>query len=335
MRGPRVVLAGSVASSLWTVEELLAHGGQLVGVLGLSPSKARSVSGYVHLAEIANTADIPYLDFERINDADVISQVVAWQPDLLFVIGLSQLVGKELLAVPTRGTVGFHPTQLPRGRGRAPVAWLVVTGEDGAATFFVMDEGVDAGPILAQERFDVGPDDYASDVMAKLETATRRALALWIPTLARGEWNPRPQDHSKATWTGIRRPADGLIDWTSSAKDIYALVRAASRPHPGAYTHAGTGRLRIWRARLELARPIRGAVGRVLDVGADGALLVQTGDGLIWLTEVEWDGESGGPVADVRVGARLGYIAENEIFQLKQKLAELELRLRAIEKRGD
>ena len=331
MIGPRIVLAGSVDSSRWTLEELTNHGAQVVGVLGLAPNKSSRVSDYVHLRASAVAAGAGYLDFEKINNGTVIAQVEAWKPDVLFVVGLSQLVGKKLLALPTRAVVGFHPTKLPQGRGRAPLVWLILSGKRGAATFFEIDEGVDSGPILVQEPFEVGPDDYASDVMSSLETATRRALARWIPALISGEWSPRPQDHSRATWTGARLPADGLIHWSKPATEVFTLIRAASRPYPGAYTHVDDHRLRVWRASLADRPAVSGALGRVLEIGTDGNLLVQTGDGSIWLTEIEWDEDWGGPHPQIRVGTRMGYVVENEIFRLQQRLATLESRLEALD----
>lgn len=89
---PKVVLAGSVSSSRRTLQALLRHGVQVVGILGLSPRKSTNVSGYCRLDDLAQSADVPFYEFEKINHPDVLRMVQKWSPDFLFVIGLSQLV---------------------------------------------------------------------------------------------------------------------------------------------------------------------------------------------------------------------------------------------------
>lgn len=324
--GPRIVLAGSVGSSRRTLQGLLRHRANVVGVLGLSIQAARKVSGYTRLDDLAHSAGIPYYEFRNINNPDVVATVRSWQPDILFVIGLSQLVREELLSLPTRGCIGFHPTWLPESRGRAPVAWLVLDGRPGAATFFLMDKGVDSGPIFVQEPFYVSSHDYAADVVEKLEAAIDTALDCWLPRLIAGEWNPQPQDGFHASYNGRRAPADGLIDWRLPAVKIHALIRATSHPHPGAYTYVGNRKLIIWRSSLEPKLAYRGVVGRIVHFDSQHGWLVQTGDSLLWLTEVVYaDAEYLNPQSELRVGMRLGYVVEDEIFKLKRRLAQLEM----------
>ena len=319
----RIVLAGSVGSSRLTLQALLRHRANVVGVLELVPENPATVSGYARLNDVAAEAGVPCVGFQNINTPEIVAQVREWQPDLLFVVGLSQLVRTELLAVPKLACVGFHPTLLPRGRGRAPVAWLVLDASPGAANFFVMDEGTDSGPILVQEPFEVRPTDDAEQVTTALEQAIVRGLDRWLPKLLAGEWNPQPQEETLATYHGKRAPEDGWIDWTKSAREIHALIRAAGRPHPGAYSYLKDRKLLAWRAELDSTTPFRGVIGRVLLNDAQRGALVQTGDGLIWLTEVAWgDGDSARP--KLSVGQRLGYVVEDELSRLKTRVAELE-----------
>ncbi len=326
----RIALAGGVVSTRRVLQGLLRHHANIVGVLGLATEVSADVSGYCRLDDLAYRASVPYRDFIWINAPEVLEQVREWQCDLLFVVGLSQLVGSELLKIPRLGCIGFHPTWLPQGRGRAPIAWLVLEGRHGAATFFLMDESTDAGPILAQMPFFVSDDDYASDVIAKMEDAIDRALDEWLPRLFAGEWNPIMQNDREVTFYGKRAPEDGLIDWLLPAKTIYALIRAASRPHPGAYTYVDKHKLIIWRAQPESNLRFRGVPGRLLVEDKDKGWLVQTGDGLIWLQEYEF-ALVGGPPPKLRVGLQLGYAPQDEIFVLRQRLQVLDQRVRSIE----
>lgn len=288
---PRIVLAGSVSFSRVALEALLRNDANVVGILGLSEAKSVNVSDYARLDDL----DTPYRDFASINDPEIVEAVREWAPDVFFVVGLSQLVKEPLLSMAKLGPVGFHPTPLPKGRGRAPIAWLTYDGTPGAATFFVMENDADAGAIFVQEPFDVAKDAYAMDTILAARDAISRALDRWLPRLIAGEWNPTPQDHSQATFFGKRAPEDGLIDWRESAVEIQRLVRTASRPYPGAFTHLKESKVIVWRAEVA-SDPHRGVVGRVLDT-ANG-VLVQTGDGLLRITEYE------GP--KLNVGVKVG-----------------------------
>ncbi len=299
-----VVLAGSVSFSRVTLEALIRHRAEIAGVLGLDAAAATNVSDYAALDDLAGMAGIPYASFTRINAPDAVAKIRAWAPDVLFVVGLSQLVSDEIMAIPSRGCIGFHPTPLPRGRGRAPVAWLTWDGTPGAATFFVLEKEADAGAIFVQEPFDVAPGAYAGEVIDATRAAIVRALDRWLPALLAGEWNPTPQDESRATFWGKRAPEDGLIDWREPAAEIARLVRTASRPYPGAYTWFRDAKLIVWRASVA-DLPYRGVVGRVQHAFPDGSLLVQTGEGLLRIEEMEL-AEIEGP-RSVWVGQKLGH----------------------------
>jgi methionyl-tRNA formyltransferase len=328
---PKTVLAGSVTSSRLTLQALIRHGLPVAGVL--AAAKSANVSGYARLDDLAREAGIPYLDFEDLNAPGTAAAVRAWAPDVFFIVGLSQMVKRDLLAIPKLGCVGFHPTRLPEARGRAGVAWMTLVARSGAATYFKMNDRADAGPILVQEPFPVLPSDYAADVIRKQDAAIAAALDHWLPKLKAGEWKPVAQAEAEATFYGKRAPEDGRIDWERPAQEIYDLVRAASHPYPGAYTYAGEKKLIVWRAEPERGLPWRGVTGRVLHVDALRGALVQTGAGLLWLTETEFAGAEG-TAAALRVGQKLGLSAADEIAALRGRIRALEERLADLENRN-
>jgi len=331
----RIVVAGATVSTDQTLDALIRHGADVVGVLQLRGESAHTVTAFSPLDELAESHGIPCATFRNINDSEIIEQVREWQPDLMFVVGLSQLVRDEMMSIPARGCVGFHPTFLPAGRGRAPLAWLTLDAQPGAATFFLIDEGVDSGPIFVQETFEVTPEDYASDVEQKLVSATERALDRWLPELLTGVWNPRPQDEVLATYNGRRNLDDGLLDWNQPADQVHSLIRATSTPHPGAYTWYQGRKLIVWRVELEKHLPWRGAVGRVLHLEAERGALVQTGDGLLWLTRVQFAEETEPCAAEsvLRVGIKLGFVVQDEVAALRARVDDLEARLSKLERR--
>jgi methionyl-tRNA formyltransferase len=315
----RVALAGSVSSTFVTLEKLLEHKLEVACVFGYEPENTERVSGYACMRPLCEENNILYTPFNKINSSGHADLLKELQPDVFFVVGLSQLVSQELLSIPRLGCIGFHPTLLPKGRGRAPIAWLVLNEKEGAANFFLMGDGADDGPIFVQEPFDIEEQDDARAVEQKILEAIGVALDQWLPSLKRGEWNPVAQEEMNASYYGVRTPEDGWINWEMSAFQIDRLIKASAPPHPGAYSFFREKKLIITKSRIEHDIPIRGVVGRVLAISSDNEYLVQCGAGLVWVGAMGQGGES----MVLRVGQKLGYYTELEIHQLKQQIAEL------------
>lgn len=310
----RVGLIGGVESSAIALRKLCEYDLEVVEVFGYRPKNTEFVSGYYDLEPICIENSINFTPFVRINDHA--EKIQSLELDFLLVVGISQLVSKDIIDAPKLGAIGFHPTYLPKGRGRAPVAWLVNEVAEGASTFFMLEEAADAGAIVAQEPFEVVAEDDAKSVESKLYDAMAVALDELLPQLVKGEINPVEQDDSLATEFGVRRPEDGMIDWSYSAYEIDRLIKAASDPHPGAFTFLESDRIEVKASRLEKEFKIKGVQGRILKIENNEAL-VQTGDGLIWIA-IDTD-----DLSKVRVGSLLGYKTDLEIYELKKQIAEL------------
>ena len=300
-----VALMGSVSSSWHALDALIRGGVEVTGALGVDESRAERIADYRSLRAPATGAGIPFHSFVKVTEPGVEEFLRAHTPDLLWVIGLSQLVPDRLIKIAKNGGVGFHPTMLPEGRGRAPVAWTILLGARAAANLFFLTEQPDAGDIIIQREVPVLPDDYSEDLIHRTNLVLAEAVLELGPAIRSGRLPRTPQDHSKATYYPKRTPMDGGIDWSASTDQVYRLIRAAGRPYPGAFT-AGSGRkLTVWRARPAYADdPHGGRSGQVLAVDANRGVLVATSDGAIWMTEVEVEG--GGDLKGiVEVGGQL------------------------------
>ena len=301
-----VALMGSVSSSWYALDALIRGGVEVTGVLGVDESRAEQVSDYRSLRQRAVDAHIPFHSFVKVSETAVETFLTDHAPDLLWVIGLSQLVPDRLMAIARVGSVGFHPTMLPEGRGRAPVAWTILNGARAAANLFFLTDEPDAGDIIIQREVLVGPDDYSEDLIERTNRVLAEAIIELAPRIRAGDIPCTPQDHSKATYYAKRTPADGLIDWADSTDAVYRLIRAAGRPYPGAFTHHQQQKLTVWRGRPREARVANGSgkPGAVVSVSSSTGVTVATGDGAILMTDVE--PESGGQIVDLlEVGARL------------------------------
>ncbi len=243
-----VALIGSVSSSLACLEALVESGVEVTGVLGVDESRASAISDYASLRKTAGDAGLAFQSFESVTEPDVATFLRAHPHDLIWVIGLSQMMPQSLIDMARSGGVGFHPTMLPEGRGRAPVAWTILRGARAACSLFFLTDEPDAGDIIAQQEVVVRPDDYSEDLIARTNVTLKKLVCGLAPGIIAGEVPRTPQDHASATYYEKRTPEDGLIHWSESTDQIHRLVRAAGRPYPGAFSWLNRDKVTIWRA---------------------------------------------------------------------------------------
>lgn len=284
----RVGVIGCVAFSESMLDALLdAPGIEVVGVV----TKARSAfnADFCDIGVRARAHDVPVF-YQGAGDQ---GEMVRWfedlAPDVIFCVGWPNLLQDALFNVPKHGVVGYHPTDLPRNRGRHPIIWALVLGlEETASTFFRIDGGVDSGPILNKVKVAIGPDDDAGQLYAQLLEVGRRQIVEIADGLRAGRQTLIPQDLSQGNLWRKRSKVDGRIDWRMSARTIHNLVRGLARPYPGAYCETGPAETReevsIWKARPVIDRRINLEPGLVLDV-TDGGILVKAGVDAIELIE--------------------------------------------------
>jgi methionyl-tRNA formyltransferase len=218
------------------IEAVLNIGGQFDLLLTLHDYKSINKSGRIYLDYIAETSNTPLFKLNHINDPDVAEVLAKFEIDWLFVIGWSQIASAELINIPRLGIIGAHPTLLPVGRGRAAVPWAIIKGLDKTGvTFFKMNEGVDTGEILEQIEIPIFKNDNATSLYDKVNAAHTDLIKQIWPKLIDGSLVGIKQDESKATYWEGRIPSDGELKTTMSVKEVEILVRATTRPYPGAY----------------------------------------------------------------------------------------------------
>lgn len=290
---PKIAIAGSVNSSAQTLQKLYEYSANIVGVLGLHPDNAENVSGFCDIVKLGKDLGLPTQYFNKINDSEVYEWLKAKDIDLFFVVGLSQLVREPLFSLAKYGNVGFHPTKLPKGRGRGALAWIILGYAPGAATFFLMDQDMDSGPILTQKDFEVGENDYVSDLTSKIRDKIAEGLDDIIPSLKEGTLNVVEQDHPSATYLGKRKPKDGWINWKEDANSINRLVRASSPPLPGAFTYVGDDKLIIYKAIIEKDGKYIGVPGRIMEIEGQNnrRILIACGKKALWVTDYYYKGK--------------------------------------------
>ena len=275
-------------------------GAEIVGVVTLPGPIDPDRSGQCAFDDIAARLGAELVETTQVNSDETLLSLRALDPELVFVVGWSQLVGDPFIALAREGVFGMHPTLLPRHRGRAPIPWAILSGlaRTGVTLFEITDSTADSGAIVGQAVVDIAPDETATTLFERLARAHVELIREYVPQLLRRSAPRVPQDARRASAWPRRTPADGIIDWDTRAPYLYDWVRAQTRPYPGAFTFRGDDRVVVWRARpveLEAAAP----AGTVVAERPEGPV-VACGEGALLLEEVEL--EKGA----LAVGERLG-----------------------------
>lgn len=235
----RVVFVGGLDDGRRTVEALLAHPRvDIVGAFVLDDSAGVAVSGFRTFDDLV--AHPVLRKISRIRDH--VDEIRDLRPDVVFVVGFSQIIPQALLEVPPRGVIGFHSAVLPGRRGCSPLIWAMVDGlTETGVTMFYMDAGIDTGDVIDTRTFPIEPQDYAADVLRKADDATVDLLRAHLDRVLDGTAPRTSQEGAESTYTRRRTPADGEIDWSRPAQEIVDLVRALAPPYPTAHTFGGDG----------------------------------------------------------------------------------------------
>jgi methionyl-tRNA formyltransferase len=241
------------------------------------------------LAERAGAAGVPVHFANDPREAGVRDRIAACEPDFMFSFYYRALIPEGVRALAPKGALNLHGSLLPKYRGRAPVNWVLVNGEtETGVTLHHMVDKPDAGAVVDQERVPIAFEDTAYTLFGKLERAATCLLDRALPALRAGAAAARPQDLSRGSYFGARRPDDGRIEWSRTVRQIYDLVRAVTHPYPGAFASLGGRRLFVW-----WALPIDGRTdarpGTVVGADASG-IRVATGDGILHLITVQLEG---------------------------------------------
>jgi methionyl-tRNA formyltransferase len=285
----RLAFIGCVSSSRAALQALVNLPTDLAQVTGLVTRRASAFNAdFENLLPIAQQHGIATL---LVEDAPSDEQQAAWlrdtQPDLVFCVGWSRLLGERVLSVPPLGVVGFHPAALPANRGRHPLIWALALGlQETASSFFLMQADADSGPLLSQQPITIAPDDNATTLYAKVMGVFPQQINDIVRGLADGSLQSQPQDHTRANHWRKRGAIDGQIDWRMSADSIHNLVRALTRPYPGAhFLHAGLP-VKLWQCEPVDAGTPNIEPGKVLAV--DGQrITIKCGTAAVCLVEHE------------------------------------------------
>jgi len=241
---------------------------------------------------LAKENDIPVMEIERF-DLEAQENLKRQKPDLIVVVAYGKILPKEVLETPGFGSLNIHASLLPKFRGPSPVQNAILNGEkETGATLMLMNEGIDSGDILAQEKIKIGPSDFLPEIMGKLSIVSAKLVLEKVPLWIERKIKPQEQDESQASFCQLIERSDGKIFWNEDAQNIYNKFRAFY-PWPGVFTYLEDESIkRIKLIKISLAnkevapQPEFGKVFR-----SDEEIAVQTANGQIILKEIQLEGK--------------------------------------------
>ena len=167
------------------------------------------------------------------------------------VANFGKIIPERFLKIPRYGCLNLHPSLLPKYRGPTPIQSAILNGDkETGVSVILMDERIDHGPLLAQEKTIIGSRETTIQLSERLARLGSDLLIDVIPGWVRGEKKLIPQDEEKSSYSKILARKDGEIDWKKPAQEIERQIRAL-QPWPGAHTFHKEKRIKILKARLE------------------------------------------------------------------------------------
>jgi methionyl-tRNA formyltransferase len=275
----RIFVIGQAAFGQDALVRLRDAGEEVVAVA----APAQSLSGRPdRLRAAADAAEIPAFETARLEEPETLERLRGLGPDLGIMAFVSDIIPTEILNLPKLGTIQYHPSLLPRHRGRSSINWAIIQGDKRTGvSIFWPDAGLDTGPILLQREVEIGRDDTIGSLYYdKLYKLGIEMFVEAVRAVSAGNAPRLAQDESRATYEKPCEDPVARIDWRTPAQDVYNLIRGCD-PSPGAWTRLEEKKIRVLDARLGPAVDVGPGVvwgisehGVVIS-GIDGALLVR------------------------------------------------------------
>ncbi|RAP26512.1 Methionyl-tRNA formyltransferase [Brevibacillus laterosporus] len=305
MKDTRILFMGTPDFSTQSLEALLTHGYQVVGVVTQPdrPVGRKRVLTPPPVKELALRHGLPVYQPEKIRESEAVQSVLdATRPDLIVTAAYGQILPNSLLEAPKHGCINVHASLLPKYRGGAPIHASIINGEkESGVTIMYMVQALDAGDMISKVVVPIEERDTAGSLFEKLGAAGADLLIDTLPKLLKGEITPEPQNHEEATFAPNIKRENERIDWNKSAREIYNQVRGMNS-WPVAFTTFEEKVWKIWWAEVveqtgQLAMP-----GTIIDRTEDG-LIIACGAGSVILKEIQPEGKKRMSVYDFLRGA--------------------------------
>lgn len=310
----KIAFMGTPEFAVPSLKMLINEGHELIVITQPDRPKNRGHSfAMPPIKLLAMDNGIPVYQLERIKDKEGVDCLKEFKPDLMVTAAFGQMLSQEILDIPKYGCINVHGSLLPKYRGAAPIQWAIINGETvTGVTTMMTNIGMDTGDILFSEETPIGEEETYGELYLRLSLIGAQVLKRTIAALLDGSLVRIPQDESKASRCRMIKKEDALVDFSKSAGEIKNLIRGLN-PAPAAYTMIDGQRLKLYKAEVceegkisekgMLNESCVGydetktdqtdgnalAVGECVIASSKQGFFVRTGDGLIEITELQFE----------------------------------------------
>jgi len=310
---PKLIFMGTPDFAVPILQMLLEEGYEVIAVVTQPdrPKGRKRILTPSPVKEEAIRHHIPVLQPEKLRHPDAVAQIIALQPELIVTAAYGQILPKAILELPQYGCLNVHGSLLPYYRGGAPIQRAIMNGEAATGvTIMYMAAGLDTGDMIRKVEVPILEEDNTGTMFLKLSEAGKELLRSTLPELLAGQLQAIPQDHSSATLAPNISREDEQINWKRPAAELFNQIRGLS-PWPGACTLWNGENFKVW-ASYKQSLKLESAIsnfpsaipGTVLQISEDG-IEVLTGEGTLWLTEIQPAGKKSMDAAQFRLGATM------------------------------
>lgn len=309
----KVIFFGTPQFAVPTLEQLLNHSDFEVLAVVTQPDKVRGRGKKITPSPVKSVAvshDLPVWQPQRIKkDEATLNQLKEIGADVFVVIAYGQILSQEILDIPKIACVNVHGSILPEYRGAAPIQWSLHNGEqETGITTMLMDAGMDTGAMLLKATTPIGLLDNSQDLAERLASMGADLLVKTLIKLQKEEIQPTPQDNSQATYAPLIKKEDYSLDWSKSAIELHNKIRGfypncvatfrnqpikitATAPLDSEYLNQSSQLFQEIQSKLPDLSNLSGKPGEVVSIVKGIGAIVQTGNGLLLLREVQLAGK--------------------------------------------
>jgi len=288
---PAIIFLGTSEFAVPFLQVLVGRGFKPVLVV-TQPDEPSGRSQKLQSPPVKIQADILKLKVAQPRNSEELKKVFNNNPaDICVLVAYGRIIPAEILNKIKLGFINVHPSLLPKYRGSSPVQSAIFNGDkETGITIMLLDPKTDHGPILAEQKVAILPNDNNQTLHQRLADNGTDFLIQTLQKYLSGEITTRPQDHSRAIYTKIIKRADGRLDWSRSADDLERQFRAFY-PWPGVFTYWGNKRLKIGKMKV-----LDGVLSQSLVPGqvflVNNTLAIKCGQGAIIFDTIQLEGKN-------------------------------------------
>jgi methionyl-tRNA formyltransferase len=302
----RIVFCGTPAFALPTLCQLIAEPDFEIAGVVTQPDRPRGRGHETSLSPVKAVAletDIPVYQPEKIKAEEAQNYFEQVSADAVVIIAYGQIIPARLIAIPRLGWINLHGSLLPKYRGAAPINWAIINGETHVGlTTMQIEAGLDTGPTLLKYETEIGPDETAPQLTARLAESGAPLVVETLRKLATSEIRPEPQDHSHRTLAPPLKKEDGRVNWSLPAQLIYNHIRGL-QPWPGTFTTFRGKLCNVWGKPAE--QTASGEPGSLVAI-SDELLVVCSQGTALKLEFLQLEGRKRITAREFANGARIG-----------------------------